>query len=406
MFEKMKMNKEKLLIMTTVMLGTIGIGIIIPVMPFYLKEMGSSDVMVTVFVSVFALCAFLSSPILGVLSDKFGRKPMLLVSEVSTFIGWVVFAFGGSLPVLLLGRIIDGVAAGNISIAQAYLADLAKDEKERASNMGLIGAAFGLGFVIGPALGSVLSTYSHQLPFIVVGALSLINTIGIALFVPESNKNKQKHLKTEINPLAPIYRAVTDRKLIARYSFWFIFGTVGSLYQAIFALFLIRAFGFTATITGIFFTAIGIMMVVNQGFVVRKFWLKKFSTDFLEKWPYFFGAISLVLIATQNLYLNILAMVFMVFTQSLIHITTSARFISLAGEHKKGEVLGVLSAIMSLSAVAGPIIGGIMFEKNISLPFLVGALLMLVVFIFIALIHKKEKKLKIAEEALAPETVV
>lgn len=392
--------------MTTVMMGTIGIGIVIPVMPFYLKEMGSSDVMVTFFVSIFALCAFLSSPLLGALSDKFGRKPMLLISEISTFIGWVVFAFGGSIPILLIGRIIDGAAAGNISIAQAYLADLAKDEKERAANMGLIGAAFGLGFVIGPALGSILSTYSHQLPFIVVSVLALLNTIGIALFVPESNKNMQKHIKTEVNPLAPIYRAITDKKLIGRYSFWFIFGTVGSLYQAIFALFLIRAFGFTAAITGIFFTAIGIMMVVNQGIVVKKFWLKRFSTDFLEKWPYFFGVISLVLIATQNLYLNILAMILMVFTQSLIHITTSARFISLAGEHKKGEILGVLSAIMSLSAVAGPIAGGIMFEYNISLPFLVGAFLMLIVFIFMIFVHRKEKKLKIAEEALSPEAVV
>jgi MFS family permease len=236
--------------------------------------------------------------------------------------------------------------------------------------------------------------------------LALLNTIGIALFVPESNKNMQKHLKTEVNPLAPIYRAVTDRKLIARYSFWFIFGTVGSLYQAIFALFLIRAFGFTAAITGIFFTAIGIMMVINQGFVVKRFWLKRFSTSFLEKWPYLFGAISLVLIATQNIYLNILAMIFMVFTQSLIHITTSARFVSLAGEHKKGEVLGVLSAIMSLSAVFGPVIGGVMFERNISLPFYFGALLMLIVFFFMFLTHNKEKKLKISDESIAAEPTI
>jgi DHA1 family tetracycline resistance protein-like MFS transporter len=117
----------------------------------------------------------LSAPFLGALSDKVGRRPVLITSLFSTSLGWFIFAFGRSLPLLLLGRIIDGLAAGNVSTAQSSITDIAKDPKERTSNLGIIGMIFGLGFVVGPFLGGLLSHVSHSFPFLLL-AVSLFST--------------------------------------------------------------------------------------------------------------------------------------------------------------------------------------------------------------------------------------
>lgn len=161
----------KKIILLTAFIDVIGISIVIPVLPFYVESFGASAFIVTVLFSVYSLCSFLSAPYLGALSDKIGRRPVLLVSILSTALGWFVFAGAKNLWFLFIGRIIDGLAAGNLPITQSYLTDLAKDDRERTANLGLIGAIFGLAFVIGPAIGGWLGSISHALPFWTVGAL-------------------------------------------------------------------------------------------------------------------------------------------------------------------------------------------------------------------------------------------
>ena len=154
------MTKEKLIIILTVLIDVIGLGIIIPVMPTYVQSFGASPTIITLLFSVFALFSFLSAPLLGALSDKIGRRPILMVSILSSSIGWFVFAWAPSLTFLFLGRIIDGLAAGNFSTAQSAISDLAKTPQERTANLGLTGAIFGVGFLLGPFLGGMLSTIS------------------------------------------------------------------------------------------------------------------------------------------------------------------------------------------------------------------------------------------------------
>ena len=145
------MNKKSIILLT-VLIDVLGIGIIIPVLPFYVESFGASAFIVTMLFAVFSLFSFFSAPLLGAWSDRIGRRPVLIVSIASTALGWLVFAAATSIYWLFIGRIIDGLAAGNFPIAQSYLVDIAKTGKERTTNLGLIGAVFGIGLIVGPLL--------------------------------------------------------------------------------------------------------------------------------------------------------------------------------------------------------------------------------------------------------------
>jgi multidrug resistance protein len=185
------MQKQKLIIVFTVLVDVIGFGIVVPILPYYVTSFGASPIVVTLMFSSFSLCAFLSSPFLGALSDRIGRRPVLIVSIMSTAIGWFVFSSAHSIMFLFLGRIIDGCAAGNFTTAQSYLVDISKDEKERTSNLGLVGAAFGIGFMIGPMMGGLLGKVSPSFPFFIAGVLATINTISALFFLPETHHHRE-----------------------------------------------------------------------------------------------------------------------------------------------------------------------------------------------------------------------
>lgn len=165
----MVINKQKLIILFTVFVDVIGIGVIIPILPFYVESFGASPLMVGLLFGVYSFFSFFSGPLLGSFSDRRGRRPVLIISILSSAIGWLVFASAKSIFFLFLGRIIDGLAVGNFSTAQSYLSDIAKNDKERTTNLGLVGAIFGIGFIIGPMLGGFLGSISETLPFWFVG---------------------------------------------------------------------------------------------------------------------------------------------------------------------------------------------------------------------------------------------
>ncbi|MBW7888433.1 MAG: MFS transporter, partial [Bacteroidetes bacterium] len=197
------MQKEKLIIIFTVLVDVLGFGIVIPILPFYLTEFGAGPLTVTFLFSIFSFFSFLCSPFLGALSDRVGRRPILLLSIFSTAVGWFVFASATSILFLFIGRIIDGIAAGNFTIAQSYLVDISKNDKERASNLGIIGAAFGIGFMLGPLLGGILSKVSHSFPFYVAGGMALLNFIFAYFMLPETNFNRNT-TKLRYNPIKPL----------------------------------------------------------------------------------------------------------------------------------------------------------------------------------------------------------
>src|SRR6476469_1848370 len=174
-------------IFTTVFIDLLGFGIVIPVLPFYAEgtRFNATPRTVGLLFASYSIMQLIFSPVLGRLPNKYGRRPVLLLSIIGTGIGFLILGFATTLWMLFLGRILDGISGGNISTAQAYIADVTPPEK-RSAAMGIIGAAFGLGFVFGPAIGGLLGHYSMQLPFFVAAGMALVNAIAILLFLPES----------------------------------------------------------------------------------------------------------------------------------------------------------------------------------------------------------------------------
>lgn len=381
----MKLQKEKIIIFLTVLIDVIGIGIVVPVLPFYVESFGVSSFTVTMLFSVFALCSFFSAPLLGALSDRIGRRPVLLLSIASTAVGWFVFGFAKSVWVLFLGRIIDGMAAGNFPIAQSYLVDIARNEQERTTNLGIIGATFGIGFIIGPMLGGVLSSYAPVLPFFVVGVLATVNVIGAYFYLPETNVHAthEGKKKLSLNPFLPLLAAIKDKTLRSRYIIWSMFGLATSIQTAIFALYLNDIFGFGAAAVGYMLAVMGVFIAVNQGMLLKKFWLKHFKESMLEVWIFPLFALGYVLFAMHSLVLFVIGFVPVVIGQSLLRVVISSRVAGIAGHKKRGEAMGVMSSVLSLAMVVGPLLAGILYTRYLSGPFLLSALVLVFAFFVI-----------------------
>lgn len=401
-----KLSREKIIIILTILIDVIGIGIVIPVMPYYVQSMGASAFIITLLFAVFSLCAFFSAPLLGSLSDKYGRRPALIVSLASTAIGWFVFAGAGNLIVLFIGRIIDGMAAGNFSIAQSYMADLSKNEKERTANMGMVGAVFGIGFIIGPIIGALLSQISMATPFYFVGVLAALNTIAACFFLPETNRDMHRDKKISIHPFTPIKSAMADKVLRSRYFVLFLFGLAFAVQQSIFALYTQSVFGFDVKATGYMITVIGIVMIVNQGFLLKHLWLKKFNEAKLEVWLLLFVSLGFFIMSASKLWIFILGLLTMITAQSILRAVMSSRITGLADPRKKGEVAGIMSALMTLGMIFGPLAIGAVYAFNEHLPFMISGLIIFIAFLVMFINRYKIPENRFHQEEVEPIEVI
>ena len=393
------MQREKLVVLFTVFVDVIGFGIVIPILPFYVGSFGVSPFVITLLFASFAFFAFLSSPFLGALSDKIGRRPVLIASITSTAIGWFVFASATSIPLLFLGRIIDGAAAGNFTVAQGCLIDLARDEKERSANLGLVGAAFGVGFMIGPFLGGLLSTVSHSFPFWCAGGLAALNTTLAYFFLPETHRRRNPLARISFNPLAPLARAVVNKNLRPYFSSWIFFAVSISAAQSIFALYGKHAYNFDAFSTGLIFTSTGVLAALNQTLLLRRVWLKYFTEARLEIIMTIMLGASFVLFGSDILPLFYLALPLFATAQSVQRVVITSEVTARVDPLMKGEALGILTSLMAASMVVGPIIGGALFEIHDSYPYVFGGVLMLI-SLFVTLRFRKS-----AEAPLQPVVV-
>lgn len=366
------MQKQKLTILFTVFVDVVGFGIVIPILPYYVGSFGASPFTISLLFASFAFFAFLSAPFLGALSDKVGRRPVLMVSIFSTAIGWFVFAGAHTIALLFIGRIIDGMAAGNFTIAQSYLVDISQDEKERTANLGVLGAIFGIGFTVGPMLGGVLSTVSHAFPFWFAGILALLNTVLAFFSLPETHFHRSA-LPLSFNPLRPLARAVLDRKLRPLYISWVLFALAFVISQTVYAMYAERALGFNSLTTGMLFTLSGIFMALNQGLLLKRFWLKRFNEEQLEFGMLAALGIGLVLMSVHSVWFFAVGTPVLSVAQSTLRVVVTSRAAGMADPQMKGEIIGILTSIFAGAMVVGPVIAGALFEMWLSLPFLTAA---------------------------------
>ncbi len=374
------MQREKFVILFTVFVDIIGVGIVIPILPFYVGSFGASALTITFLFSAFAFCAFLSSPFLGALSDRVGRRPVLIVSIFSTAVGWFVFASAKSVLLLFLGRIIDGIAAGNFVVAQSAIVDLAKDERERAVNIGLTGATFGVGFMVGPMLGGIFSTVSHAFPFWVAGGLALVNGILAYAFLPETHLKRERQVVVSVNPLAPLIRAALNVELRPLFLTWILFALAFTGSQAVFALYAQHAFAFDSFATGILFTVIGTLTALNQTILLNRFWLRRYSDSQLELTMILMLGLSFLVMSLRVEALFLTGVPLLASSQAVLRVVITNRVVGLADPHMKGEVLGILTSLMASAMVVAPVVAGALFEVYDVLPFVLSTLLMVVAF--------------------------
>jgi MFS transporter, DHA1 family, tetracycline resistance protein len=345
------------LLLLTVFLDVAGFGMILPLLPFYAQRFGADAFAVGVLFASFSLAQGLCAPLLGRLSDRFGRRPVLLVSLVANAGALLLFAFAGTFPLLLLARTLSGMAAANFSIAQAYVADVTPPQ-ERARGMGWIGAALGLGFVLGPGLGGLLALLGQQAVPLGAAALTLVNATLVALWLPESLPAAQRRSLrgAALVPLAGLARCTRPvRGLLALF---FVVILAFSVMEGTLALYCASRFGFGVGETSALLVAIGVMMAVVQGGLVGRLVAR-------------FGERRLVLAGIALMVAGLLALpaaprvALLVGACALLAVGSGIHQPSLLGllsraanAAEQGEALGLGRSMQAFARTFGPLWGG------------------------------------------------
>jgi DHA1 family tetracycline resistance protein-like MFS transporter len=371
------MGREAYIVFFTVLVDVIGFGIVIPILPFYATEFGVSPTVVTLLFASFSFCSFLSAPFLGALSDRIGRRPVIILSIISTAIGWFVFASATAVWMLFLGRIIDGAAAGNFTSAQGYMVDIARDEKERTRNLGILSAIFGVGFLLGPILGGLLSKVSHVFPFWIAGILASLNAVSAILFLPESHHTRSTEKMINVHPLSPLIRAWHDKPLRPLYVTWTTFAMAFVIGQSVFALFVKDVFGFSAFAAGMAFSLVGVVVVINQVFLLQRFWLKRFDESRLQVIMLMILVVALACIGVEILPLFYVGLIGLGTGQAVLRVVVTSQVAGSAGPLRRGESIGILTSIMSASMAFSPILAGMLYEIDHVMPFILAIVVLL-----------------------------
>ena len=361
------------IVFTTVLIDLIGFGIVIPLLPLYAERFGASPTEIGLLTASFALMQFLFAPVWGRLSDRVGRRPVILASLAGTALASLLFGLAGALWLLFLARILDGISGASYAAAQAYVADVTAPE-ERARGMGLIGAAFGLGFVIGPALGALFAVVDHRVPFFVAAGLAATNLTVAARRLPESRRPDSP--PASYSRLALVRAALGSRALapLVWLSFVGTFGFVAM--EATFALLAERRFDFGLAEVGLVFTYIGVVAAVVQGALVGSVVRRLGEWTTLRAGLVATGAALGLLAATESLWALFPVLLLLAAGSGLTFPTVSALVSHRAPAEDQGGVLGLLASTGGLARIASPVVATLLFEHvGVAVPYLVGAAL-------------------------------
>jgi predicted MFS family arabinose efflux permease len=367
------------IILMTVFIDVTGFGMVLPLLPYYASEFGAGSTALGFLVASFALMQFVFTPILGRVSDTMGRRPILLLSILTSVISFLLFALADSYFILLLSRIVAGLAT-ELGVAQAYISDITSLQ-DRTAGMGRIGAAHGAGFIIGPAIGGFLSTYHYSTAGFVAAALAMVN-LGFAFaFLPESKPADSPLVGSADEPgrLTRILRFLSSPSIGLLLIILFIMSLAFSAFPVIMPLLAISLFGLSSSDMSLFFVYIGVVQIIFQGFIVGRLTARLGETRLVPVGALLmtFGVFFMTIF--PHLLLFLILSTIMVSGIGVLSTTIPSFISKRTARHEQGQILGVTQSISSIARVPGPVIGGLFYEfAGVQAPFFFSAALLFV----------------------------
>lgn len=381
--EKKAGKAALLLIFFTVFIDLVGFGLIIPVLPTYAQQLHADDFAVGCVIATYSVFQFFFTPIWGRMSDKVGRRPILLFSLAASALGYLIWGFSSSLILLFVSRAVAGAGNANIAVAQAYVSDVTTKEN-RAKGMGLVGAAFGLGFVLGPAIGGgcVYMGFNLQTIGFVAAALSIIDLVLTFFLLPEPQQRSNAGIERFTKEKNFFFNTLGDPKLRVSLLIFFIATFAFANMEATIVLLTTKKLNFGSFENTMMFLYIGLLIVFVQGGMIHRL-NKKYGEKKLIGIGSVMVALGLVLTpVSSNLYVLGAALFLLAVGSGLNNPANQSLLSKLAPEDKTGGVLGVGQSLSTLGRIAGPVIGGFAFQYlGMSSPYFIGAVAMAVAFV-------------------------
>lgn len=371
-------NSDKLLtppmviILVTVFIDLIGFGMVIPILPFYAETApyNATPFEIGLLFSIYSWMQFFFSPILGRLSDRYGRRPILLVSLAGSAVGYLIMGIAGTLAMVFLGRIIGGITGGNISTAQAYIADVTTREN-RAKGMGLFGAMFGLGFILGPALAGILSKYGVHVPFYFAAGLSLANTVALYFILPETVKpgSYDVHAPRK-NRFVELIESLREKAFGTVNLVYFLLVTAFSIMTYAFVLFTAFRYGYNAEQNGYLFAFVGGVAIIGQGLLFHQL-VRIIGETRLTVIGCLLMASSLAIFpfigpAWGGLTALLLACTVISIGNAFASPSLTSLASKISPEDRQGVSLGIMQSGASLARALGPMIGGVLLNNAVN----------------------------------------
>jgi DHA1 family tetracycline resistance protein-like MFS transporter len=369
--------KALLPIFLIVLVDILGLTIVLPLLPFYAQKYGATAWMATSLTSVFAFCQLVSGPILGSLSDQYGRKPVLIFSQIGTLIGFLILALAETLPLIFLSRVIDGATAGNLSIAQAYISDVTAP-KDRAKSFAVIGIAFGLGFLVGPAVSGYLSQFGYHTPIFAAAGLSFLSILATQFLLPAVPKREAP--LSDINPgpggkrlsvfnwgaYLPYFQRKELGVLLQQF---FLFAFSFSLFTSCFALFAERRFTwegapFGPREVGYVFAFTGLLGIFIQGGMLSRL-VKRWGEEKVTWVGFGCAALGYMGLAASWDVPTLLAVsTIATFGHGVLRPALTSLISRRAAPHEQGVVLGLTQSLNSVATILSPILGGFFIQHD------------------------------------------
>ncbi|UYP47571.1 Multidrug resistance protein MdtG [Candidatus Lokiarchaeum ossiferum] len=355
-----RLTPQHMIIYLIMFTEIIGFAIVYPILPYIGFDLGLNELEIGFIGSIFSFCQLFASPITGKLSDRFGRRPLLIFSQISTLMGFVLLGFAGKIWILVTARIIDGLFGSNMTVCQAALSDITAHEN-RTTVYSYSSGIFGAGLIVGPLIGGLLSTINYSVPMFVAAGISFLSIILVIFFIPETNNSQTTTLSIKFNEILPIKETkkyIKDNRTRKTLFLFFLYSFSFMLFINNFTLYVENKYQVGPDIASYYRTWIGILRVILQLFLMKSL-LKKMG----ETKGFLTGAISLLicmvgLIFSWNYFIAFIPMIFLAYGTGMARPILTSRLTKSVKQSESATILGISNALNSLGQILTPIIGG------------------------------------------------